>query len=226
MARAPKHSGPLEPGHLHGRLHDRYGELHWWPADSPFEIMVGAVLTQRTSWSNVERAITNLRKARIDSPRSLLALSMTELEGLVRPSGTYRQKASRLRALFSLVEERAGGDLKAFLDIPQSQLRVELLCVKGIGPETADSILLYAAGRPVFVVDAYTRRILQRLGVDAGRSYDDMASWFMEGLPDDVAIYNNLHAMLVVLAKEHCRTRPRCPGCPLEDICRQAQASQ
>lgn len=219
MARGSKGAASIDPRELLTRLYLNYGDLDWWPADGPFEVMVGAVLTQRTSWTNVERALSNLRAAGIDSPRRLMALPEDALEGLVRPSGTYRQKARRLRALFTLVEEAWGGSLEAFLDRPASQLREDLLGVTGIGPETADSIILYAAKRPVFVVDAYTLRILDRVGVEAGRSYDEVASWFTAGLPEDVDIFNNLHAMLVVLGKEHCRKRPSCPGCPLDDIC-------
>lgn len=181
--------------------------------------MVGAVLTQRTAWRNVETALTRLRDAGMDGPERLLALSQTDLEELVRPSGTFRQKATRLRALFSMVLEAEGGSVEGFLDRPMAVLRRDLLSVKGIGPETADSIILYAAGRPAFVVDAYTRRLLARLGVEAGRSYDRVASWFKDGLPVDAPLYNNYHAAIVQVAKEHCRAEPLCQGCPLRPHC-------
>jgi endonuclease-3 related protein len=204
---------------LYRRLEDCYGDLEWWPAEGPFEVMVGAVLTQRTAWTNVELALENLRSAGVHDPAALMALRIEELETLVRPSGTYRQKARRLRGLFELVVDEHGGELEAFLDQAPDALRASLLGVHGIGPETADSMILYAAGGPVFVVDAYTRRVLGRLGVDADGPYDDVAAWFKSGLPEDVGLFRNFHACLVELAKEHCRVRPICTGCPLADIC-------
>nr|NIP34499.1 endonuclease III domain-containing protein [Thermoplasmata archaeon]NIS11633.1 endonuclease III domain-containing protein [Thermoplasmata archaeon]NIS19539.1 endonuclease III domain-containing protein [Thermoplasmata archaeon]NIT76686.1 endonuclease III domain-containing protein [Thermoplasmata archaeon]NIU48656.1 endonuclease III domain-containing protein [Thermoplasmata archaeon] len=207
------------PAGLYETLHARYGDLEWWPAEGPFQVMVGAVLTQRTSWTNVERALGNLADAGVVDMATLLALPIERLEALIRPSGTYRQKALRLLALFAMVDERGNGSLAAFLDRPMADLRHDLLAVKGVGPETADSIILYAAGKPVFVVDAYTRRVLGRLGVTTGGSYDQVARWFQEGLPEDVAVYNNYHAMLVELAKDQCRTRPICEGCPIRSGC-------
>lgn len=208
------------PSNIYATLHRHYGDLHWWPAEGPFEVVVGAVLTQRTAWRNVELAIARLRGAGVDGPEALLALPSGALEDLIRPSGTYRQKARRLRDLFSAVVESPGGTLDAFLSRPRDVLRRELLSVKGIGPETADSIILYAAGLPVFVVDAYTRRVLGRLGMDTGRwSYDDVARWFTRDLPEDARLYNNFHAALVELAKDFCRTTPDCPVCPLLRMC-------
>lgn len=208
--------GPME---VYEALNARYGELDWWPASGPFEVMVGAVLTQRTSWRNVERALANLRDGGLDGMEALLTTSVEELEDLVRPSGTYRQKARRLLALFRTVNEKGSGSLEGFLGRPMEELREDLLSINGIGPETADSIVLYAAGLPVFVVDAYTRRVLERLGIEAGESYDEVARWFTEGLPDDAALFNNYHAMLVELAKGHCRTVPVCVDCPLLSMC-------
>ena len=207
------------PRDLYARLIARYCDLEWWPAEGPFEVMVGAVLTQRTSWGNVERALASLREAGITDAITLTRLPLGTLEELIRPSGTYRQKARRLQALFTSVVTHGDGSLEAFLERPVEELRSDLLAVNGVGPETADSILLYAAGRPIFVVDAYTRRILDRLGIDAGRSYDDVARWFTQGLPEDAALYNNFHAVLVEVAKDHCRKVPRCCGCPLADGC-------
>ncbi len=218
-ARDGKEDGALTPAWLYGMLEAHYGRLDWWPAESPFEIMVGAVLTQRTAWGNVEMALERLRTAGIASVEDLLALTTEELEGLVRSSGTYRQKAGRLKRLFSIVERDHRGDIEAFLDRPAGALRQDLLSVHGIGPETADSIVLYAAGRPAFVVDAYTRRVLERLGTDAGRTYDEVAAWFTSGLPEDPDLYNNFHAVLVELGKDHCRMEPLCKGCPLETHC-------
>lgn len=200
-------------------LYDHYGNLDWWPAEGPFDVMVGAILTQRTAWRNVELAIERMRDAGVDGPEALMALSPDALEELIRPSGTYRQKARRLRALFTLVTTTHGGTLETFLTRPKTDLRKDLLSVEGIGPETADCIILYAAGQPAFVVDSYTRRVLGRLGVDAGRSYDDVVRWITSDLPEDAALYNNFHAALVELAKGFCRVKPECPGCPFVDIC-------
>jgi endonuclease-3 related protein len=181
--------------------------------------MVGAVLTQRTTWRNVEVALLNLKEAGVNDMDMLLSLPTNELERLIRPSGTYRQKAARLRGLFETVNIIGDGSLEAFLRRPVDALRMDLLAIKGIGPETADSIILYAAGQPVFVVDAYTRRVLGRLEIDVGPSYDDVARWFIEGLPRDADMFNNYHAVLVELAKRHCRPKPLCETCPLLDIC-------
>lgn len=210
--------GPT-PLSVYRLLHARFGELEWWPATGPFKVMVGAVLTQRTAWRNVERALVNLRDAGVEDMGTLLATPRDDLEALIRPSGTYRQKAARLLALFTMVDGLGKGSLDGFLDLPAGRLRPALLSVKGIGPETADSIVLYAAGRPVFVIDAYTRRVLDRLGVDPGPSYEDVARWFTDALPEDPTLYSNYHAALVELAKAHCRPHPRCSGCPLRSIC-------
>jgi endonuclease-3 related protein len=219
MAKRNHGAGGITPVALYEALHDHYGDLEWWPAEGPYEVMVGAVLTQRTSWRNVEIALANLRSAGILDIDSLLSTPVDTLEELIRPSGTYRQKASRLRGLFLMVDRKGNGSLEAFLDRPTEVLRQDLIDVPGIGPETADSIILYAAQRPAFVVDAYTRRVLDRLEVDAGTSYAQVASWFKDGLPVDADLYNNYHAVLVELAKDHCRARPRCKGCPLTAVC-------
>jgi endonuclease-3 related protein len=207
------------PDDLYRRLQRRYGDMDWWPGDGPFEVMVGAVLTQRTAWRNVERALQRLSEAGVRDPASLLALSLGELEELIRPSGTYRQKARRLRRLFETVTEGPSGTLEAFLDRDVDEVRGDLLAINGIGPETADSIVLYAAALPVFVIDAYTVRILGRLGIDPGSKYDEVATWFTNGLPEDAALYNNFHAVLVAVAKDHCRKVPICQGCPLGSAC-------
>ena len=195
-----------------------YGELDWWPAEGPFEVMVGAVLTQRTAWANVERALQALKAAGVGGPAALLSLPPARLEEIVRPSGTYRQKAARLRSLFGEVE--SSGGLDAFLALPPVELRHRLLAVQGIGPETADSIVLYAAGGPVFVVDAYTRRLLGRLGIGVGaEGYDRVAAWFVRGLTGGVGTYRNAHAVIVEHCKRHCRAIPICEGCPLAGAC-------
>jgi endonuclease-3 related protein len=209
----------LTPMAMYEVLYAHLGDLEWWPADGPFQVMVGAVLTQRTAWRNVETALATMKEAGIVDMDSLLASDRQALETLIRPSGTYRQKAERLYALFRQVASRGNGSLDAFLDRPTEVMREDLMAVKGIGPETADSIILYAARRPVFVVDAYTRRILGRLDIDVQVSYDDLASWFTDGLPRDPALFNNYHAALVELAKGHCRPAPLCEGCPFGAVC-------
>lgn len=179
-------------------------------------MIVGAILTQSTAWVNVEHAIRALRRARALRPAALLALGPARLTRLVRPSGFFRQKASRLRALARHVARRHGGDLRRFLRQPAAALRAELLALPGIGPETADSILLYAAGRPVFVVDAYTRRVLARHRIVApGIDAAGLQRLLMDHLPRDPALFSEYHALLVRVAKEHCRATPRCAGCPL-----------
>jgi endonuclease-3 related protein len=202
---------------VYRRLFAAFGPQHWWPGESPFEVMVGAVLTQNTSWQNVERAIRNLREADLLEPRALYAVPPAELEELIRPAGYFRVKARRLRSLLEFLVERYGGSLEAMFTAGLSELRRQLLEVHGIGPETADSILLYAGGLPSFVVDAYTHRIFARhgwIGFDA--DYDQIQDYVQSALPQDVATYNEFHALLVRLGKDYCRkSNPKCEECPL-----------
>ncbi len=204
---------------LHRRLRARYGPLHWWPAETPFEVCVGAVLTQNTAWSNVEKALAALRAAGLlEDPRAMLALPERRLAALLRPAGYFRVKARRLRALLRWLLDR-GGDAAAALRGDPARLREDLLGVHGVGRETADSILLYAGGHPVFVVDAYTRRVLGRHALfDPAADYDAIRAWFEANLPRDAALFNQFHAEIVVAGKDHCRPRPRCEGCPLEPL--------
>lgn len=194
-----------------------WGPQHWWPGRTRLEIIVGAILTQNTAWPNVEKAIARLRRARALNLRALHRAPRKRLAEWIRPAGYFRVKARRLRAFTSLVARRFGGKLENLLALPTPVLRKTLLSVHGIGPETADSILLYAAGRPVFVVDAYTRRVLSRHGwISPRASYDDIARLFTSSLPRRARLYNEYHALLVRLGKEHCRPRARCEGCPLQ----------
>jgi endonuclease III related protein len=200
------------------RLEEHWGDQHWWPGESPFEVMVGAVLTQNTAWVNVERAIGNLRTLDALDPVPLLALSPEELATALRPSGYFNVKAQRLRNAVAWWQD-AGGHA-ALATRPTALLRQQLLAIKGIGPETADDILCYAFDRPVFVVDAYTRRILARLGLPhAADHYEVLRAWVEQVLGPDVRACNQLHALIVQLAKRHCRPRPVCDGCPLEAAC-------
>ena len=201
------------------RLYAAYGPRQWWPADSPFEVMVGAVLTQNTSWQNVCKAIDALRRRDLLEPHALHAVPLEELEELIRPAGYYRIKARRLHNLLDFLVERYGGSLEAMFQASLPQLREELLQVNGIGPETADSILLYAGGLPSFVVDAYTHRVMARHGwIPFDTDYYQIQDRFQSGLPEDAALFNEFHALLVEVGKEHCRKRPLCEGCPLADL--------
>jgi endonuclease-3 related protein len=201
------------------RLLTRLGPQHWWPGETPFEVVVGALLTQNTAWRNVERAIAALERAGALSAEGIAALDEERLAELVRPSGYYRQKAARLKGLVAFIEGEGG--LEALLARPAPELREALLSVKGVGPETADSIVLYAAGKPAFVVDAYTRRIASRLGLcQPDASYDELQRLFASSLPEDVPLFNEYHALLVALGKDVCLKRePRCDGCPLAELC-------
>jgi endonuclease III related protein len=194
-----------------------FGPQNWWPGDSPFEIMVGAVLVQNTAWRNVERAIKNLREAGVMEPRSLYALPPAELAELIRPAGYFQVKARRLRNVLQFVIERYDGSLDTMFSTSLDKLREKLLTINGIGPETADAILLYAGGLPTFVVDTYTHRVLARhawVGYDA--NYHDMKDLFESALPPDAQLYNDYHALLVRIGKDYCRrSEARCEACPL-----------
>src|SRR6202790_4792467 len=193
------------------------GPMHWWPARTPFEVIVGAILTQNTSWANVERAITKLRSARMLTPSAILAARPSRLATLVRSSGYFRQKAKKLKAFVKFLQREYGGSLERMFDTPTGELREKLLSVHGIGPETADSILLYAGGHPVFVVDAYTHRIFGRHGITDGKpQYENVRALFEEALPRDSQFLNEFHALVVNTGKNWCRKNdPRCAECPL-----------
>ncbi len=201
------------------RLERAFGPQGWWPARTPFEVMVGAILTQNAAWRNVESAIENLDRSGALSLRKLLALPRRRLERLIRPSGYFRVKARRLVSFCRWLDAKCGGRVGRLNHAPTTRLREELLEVKGVGPETADSILLYALGRPVFVVDAYTRRVLARhVMSEDGEAYDSIRRRFESAIRsgDRVCRMNELHAQIVELAKRFCRVGPVCEGCPLE----------
>lgn len=198
-----------------------YGEQHWWPADTPFEVMLGAILTQNTAWTNVEKAITGLKKACDLTPEGILSLAPDQLEEAIWPSGYFRQKANKVRGFCHYLVKACEGDISRWEDIPTSRLREELLALKGIGPETADSILLYAFSRPVFVVDAYTVRLFSRLALCEEKSrYDHVQALFMDNLEHDASTFNEYHALVVKHSKHACTKRnPRCGNCPLINLC-------
>ncbi|MFC1884570.1 endonuclease III domain-containing protein [Thermodesulfobacteriota bacterium] len=200
------------------RLQLYFGSLNWWPADTELEVMVGAVLTQNTNWNNVKKAIDNLKKRKILSLDGLLSVSMEDLAREIRPAGYYNIKSARLKNLVNYLGENFQGDLSLVSNKGTETLREELLSVKGIGPETADSILLYAFGRPVFVVDAYTHRILNRHCIfEEETSYHELQDFFQSHLPEEVPLYNEFHALIVMAGKNFCRKTPICDKCPLEN---------
>jgi endonuclease-3 related protein len=211
---------PMTPQELHDILLAAFGPQHWWPADTPFEVAVGAVLTQNTAWSNVEQAIRALAAVQALTPAGILALPPSVLEQTVRPAGYFRVKAGYLRTLAAWVQQRAPGGLATLADEEASDLRRELLALRGIGPETADSILLYALGKPLVVADAYTRRIGARLGMlPEGTGYTATQEYLARRLPADAAVLGEFHALVVRLGKEFCGKRQRCCGCPLAFRC-------
>ncbi len=216
----------VEPLRAFRRLLKAYGPQHWWPSSGDtlldskdLEVCLGAILTQNTNWLNVEKALKNLHKSNIKNLKDFLRIDQRNLERLIRSSGYFRQKARKVKEFVRHLDRRGGrvgkwlsGDLKA--------RRRELLDIHGIGPETADSILLYAAQRPAFVVDAYTLRIGSRLGWWRTATYDRAQAFLVKKLPKRVPVYNEFHALLVTLAKRRCRKDPLCAGCPLQDVCR------
>lgn len=207
---------------VYNHLFNHYGPQHWWPGETPFEVMVGAVLTQNTAWSNVEKAISNLKAAAALSPEAIVAAGHETLAGWLRPSGYFNIKATRLKNYCRWYLEQGGFEALNRLD--DHALRHAVLSVNGVGPETADDILLYAFERPVFVIDAYTRRIFSRLGLlEHDLGYETMRHHFETGLQkemDRVALFNEYHALIVIHAKEHCRVKPQCRGCPLRHGCK------
>lgn len=209
-----------QPIDIFNTLLAHYGPLQWWPGETPFEVCVGAILTQNTNWGNVEKAIANLKSAGLLSIEGIYGLDPTILSALIRPAGYFNVKTARLQEFVNFVQLQHSGSLDQLFAGPWQETRNQLLGVKGIGPETADSILLYAGNKPSFVVDAYTRRIFSRLGLVAENvSYDSLRNLFMEGLPTDVSLFNEYHAMIVELGKQFCRPKPRCLDCCLLHYC-------
>ena len=196
------------------------GPMHWWPAQTPFEVIVGAILTQSTAWGNVERAIANLRRAQLLTPSAMLRVRISRLSGLVRPSGYFRQKAKKLKAFVRFLQTGYGGSLERMFHTPTLELREKLLSVHGIGPETADSILLYAGNHPVFVVDAYTHRIFGRHGLTDGKpEYEKVRAFIETSIPKRPELFNEFHALIVNTGKNWCRkSAPRCQECPLRPL--------
>ncbi|UCD14243.1 MAG: endonuclease [Thermoplasmatales archaeon] len=226
---------PITPSKIYRFLLDYFGTQNWWPVDEEyhkknksdprFEIMMGAILTQNTAWSNVEKALVNLKKSNSLTVRKIEENDIENLKRMIQPTGFFNQKATRLKILAAHLHETYKGDLDKFFNRDLKEIRRELLSLKGIGPETADSMLLYAGNHPIFVVDAYTKRICKRLPVKIGESYDDIQQYFEEHLQqsfpekDFAPLYKELHALIVQLAKKCCKNKPECKKCPLKNHC-------
>ena len=204
---------------IYNLLFTAYGPQNWWPADTQLEMMIGAILTQNTSWSNVEKAIYNLKTGDLLSIEALRDIPAPTLAEYIRPAGYFNIKAKRLKNLIAFIQEKYDGDLNALFSGDTETIRMELLSVRGIGLETADSMILYGAGRALFVVDTYTHRILSRhdlIGEEAG--YYDLQTVFMDNLPHDAELFKEFHALIVKTGKDYCRKKPLCPDCPLEQV--------
>lgn len=205
---------------VYKRLATHYGPQHWWPADSPFEILVGAILTQNTNWANVTLAISNLKEADCLNYAAIQSMPVETLAEYIRPSGYYKIKAGRLKNLLQMIADTYEGELQFLCDDSLDGARENLLRVKGVGPETADSILLYVAEKPVFVIDTYTHRVFSRHElVLEDNDYYGLQQEFLDNLPEDIALFNEFHALIVAVAKEFCKKgKPRCKECPLHGV--------
>lgn len=209
---------------IYKRLSHYYGPQHWWPAENRFEVIVGAILTQNTAWTNVVKALSNLKAAKLLSAAGLTRAPLEQVARLIRPSGYFNQKAKKLKAFMTFLNGRYNGSLAKMAAQDMSDLRRELLEIHGIGPETADSILLYALDKPVFVVDAYTRRVLSRHGLcSEDISYEQLRTLVESSIAVDVACYNEFHALFVQAGKDFCRKKPLCQGCPLDPLLTERQ---
>jgi endonuclease-3 related protein len=201
-------------------LYEQYGPQHWWPAETHLEMIIGAILTQSAAWANVEKAIHNLKASTDLSIEGLRSLPQDELARLIYPSGYYNVKARKVKAFVEWLAERYGGDLDRLFALDVAAMREELLSVHGVGEETADSVILYAAHKPIFVIDAYTRRIVARLGLEPKKdSYSDFQALFMDNLPQDEILFNEYHALMVQHGKTVCRKDPLCADCCLSHVC-------
>lgn len=204
---------------IYNLLQDAFGPQHWWPGETPFEVMVGAILTQNTAWTNVEKAIANLKARGVLSAQAIARLEQAELAELIRPAGYYNIKARRLKNFVHRFVSDYDGDVVRLREVGLCEAREWLLGINGVGRETADSILLYALEKPIFVIDAYTKRILLRHSmVDDQTDYDELQELFMSALPDDERMFNEFHALLVKCAKDFCKKTPLCDKCPLNSL--------
>jgi endonuclease III related protein len=214
--------GPFLVIDMYVRLYDSFGPQGWWPGDGAFETVCGAILTQNTAWTHVEKAIDALKSADLLEPKKMAGVDEEALASLIRPAGYFHQKAKRLKDFSIWLIESWDGDLAKMFESPVLTLRCQLLERPGIGPETADSMILYAGGRPVFVIDAYTKRIIKRVGLTKLEDYHELQKFFERNLPVDVELYKEYHALLVELGKRHCAadpTKANCGGCPIGADC-------
>lgn len=204
---------------IYKTLYNAFGPQHWWPGDTPFEVAVGAILTQNTNWGNVEKAINNLKTVKALTPKRLHEMPLNELARLIRPAGYFNIKTKRLKAFIDFLVNHYRGSMNKMKLEDMHGLREKLLSINGIGPETADSILLYALDKPVFVIDAYTKRVLSRHNImDHDESYDDFQRLFHRSLKKDLKLFNEYHALFVRVGKTFCKPKPVCEGCPLSDF--------
>jgi endonuclease-3 related protein len=204
---------------IYRRLYRVFGPQHWWPGETPFEIAVGAILTQNTNWGNVEKAIGNLKREKALNAKSIHDMRVDRLASLIKPAGYFNVKAKRLKAFIDFLMNEYHGSLKSMKNEEMQTLRAKLIKVNGIGHETADSILLYALEKPVFVIDAYTKRVLSRHGImEHEKPYEEFQALFHSSLKRDVKLFNEYHALFVRLGKIYCRKKPKCEECPLEGI--------
>lgn len=202
---------------IYHTLYSHFGPQHWWPGDTAFEVAVGAILTQNTNWGNVEKAIANIKAIKSLNARALHNMSHVQLASLIRPAGYFNVKAKRLKAFLDFLIHDFRGSMQRMKKVETGSLRKRLLSVHGIGPETSDSILLYALDKPVFVIDAYTKRVMSRHGLVADSiDYHDLQAIFHKHLPLDVQLFNEYHALFVMAGKDYCKPKPKCTGCPLE----------
>lgn len=225
----------LTPHTIYNVLKTEFGNLNWWPMDKEyhkkngsdprFEVVVGAILTQNTAWSNVEKALTNLKSKKMLDLKKIVNVDIKNLQKMIQPSGFFNQKADRVKNIAVYLHKNHDGNLNKFFDKKLHLLRAELLSLNGIGPETADSILLYAGNMPIFVVDAYTKRLCERLPLDTNTSYDEIQQFFEKDLSKKYSkeeisqVYNELHAQIVIFAKNYCKKKPQCKSCPLQKYC-------
>ncbi|MFB6076386.1 MAG: endonuclease III domain-containing protein [Candidatus Aenigmatarchaeota archaeon] len=204
---------------IHSKLMEEFEGEEWWPHNSKFEVIVGAILTQNTSWENVQTALDEMKEKDIMDMKSIVEIDREELEETIRSSGYYKQKAKRLKRISKHIFQDYDSVKEFFEGRDIDELREELLNIKGIGKETADAMILYAGERPTFVVDAYTKRVFGRIGMDVGDKYDEIKAFFEENLPSDPKLYDEYHGLLIELAKEYCKKKPECKGCPISHIC-------
>ena len=204
---------------MYDAMLDRFGHQGWWPGDGPLEVCIGAILTQNTNWTNVEKALANLRAAHAVSISALHQMDRDALAELIRPAGYYNIKAKRLKNFIACVYESYRDDIEAFLARSVATLQEELMCINGVGRETADSIILYAAEKPTFVIDRYTCRIMARHGLICPEDdYEQVKDLFESYLPEDLDLWKDYHAQIVAVGKQYCRPTPKCAGCPLESF--------